>query len=449
MYHLLHRAADVVPETTAVVSSEATLSYAQLRDDALRISGGLTAAGLARAVVVEHDAAWLLRLLAGAAHAGIELCLLQPDLSVDAVTDAVAQLGDVPVITRRDDLSGLTCITPDAVMADAASAAAPTAEQPILIRTTGTTGEPKVARHDWTVLARTVADVRPKPHQRWLLAYGPQQFAGIQVLLHVMGVQATLVAPFPRQPRDGMEAMAQQAVTCVSATPTYWKFLLAEASARGVTLPALEQITLGGEASPSALLDELAKRFPEARVTHVYASTELGSVASVSDGRAGLSVDQLLSDENPEANLKVVDGELWVRAGAGMLGYLGEDQPDADPWRATGDQVEIVGDRVEFRGRSSEIINVGGVKVHPLPVEERLYAVDGVDAARVFGRPNALTGAIVAADVVARAGVDQDVLRSALREAVADLPRAWHPRSITFVDHIATLGDKTLRRMES
>ena len=54
------------------------------------------------------------------------------------------------------------------------------------------------------------------------------------------------------------------------------------------------------------------------------------------------------------------------------------------------------GDRILFGGRNSDIINVGGVKVHPLPVEERISAVPGVEMARVFGRPNRMTGAIVA-----------------------------------------------------
>ena len=45
--------------------------------------------------------------------------------------------------------------------------------------------------------------MKPTGEQRWLLAYGPHQFAGVQVLLHVLACQATLVAPFPRQPKDG------------------------------------------------------------------------------------------------------------------------------------------------------------------------------------------------------------------------------------------------------
>ncbi|WP_067434074.1 AMP-binding protein, partial [Nocardioides jensenii] len=342
----------------------------------------------------------------------------------------------------------------------------------VLIRTTGTTGEPKAARHDWRILERTVEGVTPRPHQRWLLAYGPQQFAGIQVLQHVLAARATLVAPFPRQPRDGLDALLTQAVTCLSATPTYWRFLLTEARSRDVVLPELEQITLGGEAIPPDLLVDLERTFPTARISQVYASTEFGSIVSVGDGRAGFSVDKLVSEQNPDAHLTIVDGELWVRRTPGMLGYAGRpsradapgadepgthalgtdapgaDAPGADEWRATGDLVEIVDDRVEFRGRDSEVINVGGVKVHPLPIENAIVALDDVAAARVFGRANKLTGAIVAAEVVAADGADEEEVRRAVKVAVADLPRAWHPRSISFVEAIATQSQKTIRRME-
>ena len=133
-------------------------------------------------------------------------------------------------------------IRPEELLADAPRGAtdfgSPDGPQPLMIRTTGTTGAPKAARHDWRVLAQTVAKVQPRPDQRWLLAYGPQQFAGIQVLLHVVASQATLVAPFPRQPKDGLDALLSDDVTCVSATPTYWRFLLAEARSRKPDSPA-------------------------------------------------------------------------------------------------------------------------------------------------------------------------------------------------------------------
>jgi hypothetical protein len=69
----------------------------------------------------------------------------------------------------------------------------------------------------------------------------------------------------------------------------------------------------------------------------------------------------------------------------------------------------------------------------------------------VFGRPNKLTGAIVAAEIVPLGGLegaDVESIRAQIKTAVADLPRAWQPRSVTFVDAIETKGGKTIRRME-
>ena len=458
MIELLARAAAADPHRIAVVTPEETATYGDLLAGASAVAAELAARGIRRFAVVEPDAAWVLRLLAGAAAVGAEPCQYQPDIEAAQFAEQAAALGHEVVVTRRDDLAGPDTLRPEDLLvdppsvSDAIGSLRPTDElQPVMIRTTGTTGLPKAARHDWGTLGRTVRDAAPRPEQRWLLAYGPQQFAGIQVLQHVVAIGGTLVAPFPRQPRDGLDAMLHHGVTCVSATPTYWRFLLAEARSRGVAPPPLTQITLGGEASAPDLLVDLETAFPDARISQVYASTEFGSIASVRDGRPGLSVASLWSDDNPDALLRVSDGQLWVRAGTGMLGYVGsgaEQVETVDGWVPTGDLAEVVDDRVLFRGRSSEVINVGGVKVHPLPVEERIAALPVVSMARVFGRPNRLTGAIVAAEVVPLDDtVDGDDLKRQVRAAVADLPPAWRPRSIAVVETLETKGTKTTRGM--
>jgi acyl-CoA synthetase (AMP-forming)/AMP-acid ligase II len=461
MILLLESAAAASPNQIAVITPEGSTSYGELLDDARRIASTLRDRNVTRFAIVEPDAAWVIRLLAGAAIAGAEPCQYQPDIAVPEFAEQAGTIGHTVVVTRRTDLTTpFDIIRPEELTLSPPLPTPPTAPtagaQPLMIRTTGTTGQPKAARHDWRVLARTVAGIRPMPDQRWLLAYGPQQFAGIQVLLHVMACQATLIAPFPRQPRDGLEALINDHVTCVSATPTYWRFLLAEARSRKFTLPRLQQVTLGGEASPGDLLEEIKISFPDARISQVYASTELGSISSVTDGLPGIGVDALFSESNPTSNLRVTDDELWVRATAGMIEYAGVSAPDlsagsGDTWHPTGDLVEIVGDRVMFRGRSTEIINVGGVKVHPLPVEERIVRLERVALACVFGRPNRLTGAIVAVEIVLVAGLteaDHENIRFEIKQAVADLPRAWQPRNVTFVDAIETRGEKIVRRME-
>lgn len=457
MIRLLERAAAASPDHPAVTTHEGSATYAEVLRDARGIAAALQQRGIERFALVEPDMGWVLRVLAGAALAGVEPCQYQADMDAAEFADQSGALGHTVVVSRRTDLgAALEVIDPlDLALPPPDDFVPADGSQPLIIRTTGTTGLPKAARHDWQVLSRTVADRRPRSDQRWLMAYGPHQFAGIQMMLHVVASQATLVAPFPRQPRDGLDALISEGVTCLSATPTYWRFLLAEARSRKVELPPLQQVTLGGEASPQDLLDELKSTFPGAKVSHVYASTEFGSVAAVSDGRPGFAVSAVFGNGNTTSSLRIIDGELWVRATAGMLEYAGEPAPDVDhpddEWKPTGDLVEIVGDRVEFRGRTSEVINVGGVKVHPLPIEKRISALDSVALVRVFGRANRLTGAIVAAEIVPNGStedIDTEHIRRQVKAAVSDLPPAWHPRSITFVEAIETRGDKTIRRME-
>jgi acyl-coenzyme A synthetase/AMP-(fatty) acid ligase len=456
MIRLLEQAAATSSDQVAVVTESGSLTYGELLADARRMGAAIASRGITHFAVLCPDASWVLRLLGGAALVGAEPSQYQPDIAVEVFETQALTVEHTIVVTDRDDLPPrFEVIRPEELLTEKATPVTEMSQtQPLMIWTTGTTGIPKAARHDWSRLGKTVAGVKPRPDQRWLLAYGPQQFAGVQVLQHVVASQATLVAPFPRQPKDGLAALLNDRVNCISATPTYWRFLLTEARSRKVELPALEQITIGGEAVPADLLMELQRVFPAARISQVYASTELGSIASVRDGRPGFSVDALFSDTNPHATLKVVDGELWVRAEAGMISYAGSNESapaEHDGWRQTGDLVEIVGDRVEFRGRAAEVINVGGVKVPPLPVEERIVAIDSIEMARVFGRPNRMTGAIVAVDVVpvgGVAGADKAAIRAAIEAAVADLPRAWQPRSVNLVETIETLGGKTSRRME-
>jgi acyl-CoA synthetase (AMP-forming)/AMP-acid ligase II len=189
MIALLEAAAADAAERTAVITPEGSPSYGELLDDARRVAAGLQRRGLTRFGVAEPDAAWVLRLLAGAALAGAELCQYQPDTDAAVLRAETAALKHDVLVTRRDDVGdgSLEVVRPEELLAETperaadddahADADAEPADgpQPLVIRTTGTTGAPKAARHDWRVLGQTVEKVQPKPDQRWLLAYGPQQ----------------------------------------------------------------------------------------------------------------------------------------------------------------------------------------------------------------------------------------------------------------------------------
>jgi acyl-CoA synthetase (AMP-forming)/AMP-acid ligase II len=452
LIELLRRAAEATPDGPAIVDDDRTYTYAQLTGWAEAIADGLLEQGIERFAICTTDAAATIAMLAGSSLVSVEACQYAATDGPAEVAAMLERFDHTILVTDREDLAGLpgTVLWVDQLAPPDSTSdirrQLPTELRPLLILTTGTTGLPRAARHDWTRLLSTLVRVEMRPGQIWLLAYGPHQFAGMQFLMHVMALAATMVAPRERRPRDCLAAMRAHEVGYTSATPTWWRFLLAEMAADGGPKPDMRQITLGGEAVPEPLLAQLHATFPNAKISQVYGANEFGPTGSIRDGHAGLDAAILERGDDADVQLKIVDGELFARSKIGMLGYYGEEPVDTDAWRGTGDIVEVVGDRIFFRGRKSEIINVGGVKVHPIPIEDTIARVPGVHLVRVFGRENKLTGAIVAAEIVADAGTDTDEVGEAVRAACAELPAAMRPRSIKFVQELAVRGGKVSRR---
>lgn len=280
------------------------------------------------------------------------------------------------------------------------------------LQTSGTTGRPKWAV---TTLDRLGAKLKPgKGDQaRWLLTFNPGSFAGVQVMLSAMVGGHVLVAPpYGASAADMAVLAGETGVTHISGTPTFWRAFLMALGDRPLDLKSL---TLGGEAADQAILDALHARFPAAIIRHIYATTEVGRVFSVKDGRAGFPSDFL------KGRLSLSPDNTLVVAG-----------------HDTGDVVEVVGNRVLFRGRRDAMVNVGGVKVFPETVEAHLLQSPFVQDVRVSARPNPITGHILTADIVLKpfAGDHDTDPAEAIRAHVASLPRSQRPASIRYVDAI-------------
>ncbi len=447
MIELLQRAVDAHGASTAAITDDASFTFAELLDMSTAMAAGLRQRGIDRLAVVDPDAATAIVAFAGSSAVGVEVCQYPADISPESAAELADRLDHTVVLTRRDDLPFAKTFTLDDLLVEGAELPPLPESRPLMVLTSGTTGGSRGVLHDWNRVVSGTLAIRPSPDERWLLAYGLHQFGGLQVLMHAAAACATLVAPTPRRPREGLTAMRKHGVTHGSATPTYWRFVLTQLRADGEPAPELRQVTLGGEAVPDKLLRDLREAFPTAKISQIYGSTESGNPRSTRDGQPGLPLSALDAGEDADIQLKIVDGELWVRSKIGMLGYYDDPTLDSSGWRGTGDQVEVVGDRILFRGRRSEVINVGGVKVHPFAVEERVLAVPGVDIARVFGRPNRLSGAIVAVEAVLAPGFDEELVKNQIREACADLPSAFRPRSIRIVDELKTAGNKIARGM--
>lgn len=298
----------------------------------------------------------------------------------------------------------------------------------VTLETSGTTGEPKRVRHDFSRLRGRLRG-GPDEGARWLLAYEPGAFAGLQVILTATFTGATLVSAPGGGVADLAQAARRHAVTHVSGTPSFWRAFL---MALGSDALPLTSITLGGEAVDQPLLDRLAAQFPAARLRHIYASTEAGAVFAVADKRAGFPVDWIEQGVDGVA-LRLRDGVLELRSPRAMLDG---DGAVGDGWLTTGDLVERRGDRMEFVGRLDGLVNVGGVKVSPEAVERRLLTAPGVADALVTAQANPITGFLLTALVVPIPNSDETELRAAIRRATVDLVPAARPRVITLTDRI-------------
>jgi acyl-CoA synthetase (AMP-forming)/AMP-acid ligase II len=431
------------PDQPLVIASGATATYADVAARAATLATGLAARDITRFGCLVVDIADLIALMAASSAVAAEACMY-PRAAGDDEAARLAEHFDHSVLIT-DSASWPSALAVDDLAVEPAGdeLTRQPAASPLLILTTGTTGLPKGARNDWVRLVSTHKNRVGPADARWLLAHVPNQFAGLGVLLHCLASGATLIVPDAYQPRDALDAMRAHGVTHVSATPTFWRFLLSRLEP-GEQLP-VRQITMAGEAVPSALLSDLYTRFPDARISQIYGATEFGSSVAVGDAQHGMPARVLERGDDAEVQFRIVDGELQVRSSIGMLGYYGSEDV-GDSWRPTGDLVEVRGDRIFFVGRATEIINVGGVKVTPLPIEDIVGRVDGVQLAHVYGRSSPVTGQIVAVDVVVEPGADPAAVETAIRAACADLPAASQPRRIRIVDDLVIRDTKIARR---
>ncbi|MGH9717532.1 MAG: class I adenylate-forming enzyme family protein [Candidatus Acidiferrales bacterium] len=320
----------------------------------------------------------------------------------------------------------------------------------VTILTSGSTGRPKAVRHTWTSLCRPVRSKSSTMAPRWLQTYRPNLYAGMQVLLQcLLGHGALLLPPEGGPPSSIIEFAAENGVEYISATPSYWRRLLISCDSQLLARMHLRQITLGGEVVDQSILDTLKQHFPGVRLTHIYATTELGRCFAVIDGQAGFPATFLGGPSEDGIELNIVDGELFAKSGNAMQCYDGGDSPiRADsPWFATGDVVEVVGRRVRFVGRKSEMINVGGNKVYPVEVESVIRNVPGVCDVRVYGRSSSISGQLVACEIVPESGRDATGLKNEVRQACnASLEAYQLPRLIEFVQQIElSAAQKTVR----
>ncbi len=210
----------------------------------------------------------------------------------------------------------------------------------------------------------------------------------------------------------GAAAGAGAAATCLHGTPQALRAVLDA----GVP-PRLRTALIGG-----SHLDAALRARAEAagiRVAAYYGAAELSFVAvDTGDGLRAF----------PGVELRIRDGELWVRSPFAAQGYAdgaGALRREGD-WATVGDRAELDDGRLRLLGRADDAILSASATIVPEEVEAVLRSVRGIRDAVVFGVPREPVGALVAAFVELDGATAADLhAASATHLAPAHRPRQW------------------------
>ena len=301
----------------------------------------------------------------------------------------------------------------------------------IVFYTSGTTGTPKQKFWKWRQLLETNVLPQFQPSTRWLSAYSMDSFASFQTIIFGLAVAEQLYWIDPNQTINCLQDQCT-VFNKVLSTPTFWRRnLLIDNSNYTV-----KSVSLGGEPVLQDFIDLLVSKLSLEKLTHIYASTEFGSIYSISDGKEGFPLSDLNKPRRNGNTLSVKNDELWIKP---------QQETTSLP---TGDLVEIKDSRVLIVGRKEDIINIGGEKVLTGKVEQALLTIPAIEQVRVFGIRNPITGYIVAADIVSKKDTDQSEVRKEIKQLFQQgFSKAWMPRILNFVEEIELTRTGKIKRM--
>lgn len=302
------------------------------------------------------------------------------------------------------------------------------------LATSGTTGTPKWISHGADNLSRKVKATAFSRTLRWALCYQPVRFAGIQVLLQSLLSGAAICDCSSGDMNYRISQMQRYNVNAVSATPSLWRQLLMTGQLNNLSL---EQLTLGGEISDQPLLDTLSTMFPQAKLLHIYASTEAGVGFAVADKQAGFPASWLETGQNGLSFKLDTQQHLWLKPPCEPDSSLAA-RLDSEGFLDTEDLVTQQAGRVYFLGRASGVINVGGNKVHPEQVEQILLQHPAVLQAKVYAKASSVLGQLVIADIVTDSTDTTKLQAALLQHCVQHLQRYQIPVKLNFVSSLVT-----------
>lgn len=394
-------------------------------------------------------------------------------------SEAIPSLTHVVLLdnsSSRVPLSDYNSLTPYSSISQDADSSLPQTDSPLsnndivnIQFTSGTTSTPKAA----CLSHRNILNNGNQIGDRMLLTNKdivccpPPLFHCFGSILGYMATAthgAAIVFPSEAfNPLASLKAVQEEQCTALYGVPTMFLAELELISNGTVPYEGFQYLRTGiaaGSSVPAELMRKLHKVLNLTELTICYGMTETSPVSAMTTtddpvekrintvGRLLPHVEAKVVD--PVDKMRILDigerGELAVHGYLVMKEYWGQPEKTAEAkipdeqgkvWMYTGDEASMDAEGyVSITGRIKDLIIRGGENIHPLEIENCLFANPKVKEVSVVGIPDEKYGEVVAAFVIKRDNdVDEEALIADVREWVrGHLSHHLVPKHVFFVD---------------
>lgn len=307
----------------------------------------------------------------------------------------------------------------------------------LVLFSTGTTGHPKAILHDLSLFMQRFETPRPTLKTVNFMLF--DHIGGLNTLLHTLFNKGTVVAPKTRSVENILATCKEYKIEVLPTTPTFLRMMLMSGLVPDQIPESLHIITYGTERMDQPTLDALCNLLPNVDFRQTFGMSELGIVRVKSEARNSLFMK--VGGEGVET--RVVDNVLEIRSKTRMLGYLNAESPfDEEGWYNTKDIVEAREGYIKIVGRTSEVINVGGLKFMASEVERVALQYKHVELAKAQGKSNPISGQHV--ELTVQPSVNHNISKADLKVFLSEkLPNHMVPRRIKI--DIVTVGHRFKR----